>query len=85
MNIDPVALSQLPFAAFLIALGLAVGWTGMQKMWVWGRELAKSEAEVAEWKAIATKATDTASVQSAQITKLTDMVDALTKVVGGRA
>ncbi len=74
-SLDPTALAQLPFAAFLLLLAVL----GSRGVWVWGRELAKSEREVAEWKGLATKVTETAATQGAQITKLTDLVDTLSR------
>lgn len=79
-TIDPQALSQLPFAAFLIALALTIGTLGWRQVWVWGRELDRSEKETADWKAIATKMTETNVAQAAQITTLTQSVELLTRI-----
>ena len=83
-NFDPAALAQLPFAAFLILLGVMVVWTGSRSMWVWGRELTRCEKSEGEWKVIATKMTETNVVQAAQITALSDSVALLTALVQAR-
>jgi hypothetical protein len=79
--IDPKALADLPFPTFLIALALSVAGLGWRQVWVWGRELSKSEKECDDWKAVATKMTETNVVQAAQITQLAESVALLTSLV----
>ena len=80
-SVDPNAIAQLPFAAFLILLGLSIGGLGWRQVWVWGRELETSRTSENEWKTIATKMTETNVTQAGQITQLTQSVDLLTKLV----
>lgn len=82
---DPKQLADLPFAAFLIALGLAVFgilWRGVLR---WEREVLKAEASEAKaWKAADTSTENTIK-QAGQIESLTESVERLTRVVEHRA
>jgi hypothetical protein len=84
LNLSPQELAQLPFAAFLILLGSTVFTLGWRQVWVWGREKTDAQKERDEWKAVATKMTDTNIVQANQITQLTQSVALLTDLVKDR-
>ncbi len=77
MNIDPVALAQLPFAAFLILLGLSIAWSGAKSVWVWGRELTEVRTDRDYWKQLAIKAAETNAKYADHVEQLTSVMESL--------
>lgn len=82
---DPTALAQLPYVAFLIVVGGGVFTLLATGRLRWDREIKAAEEQVAkaersegEWKAIATTSTATAADQSQQIQRLSTTVATLT-------
>lgn len=76
---DPNAIAQLPFVAFLLVVGGTVFGMLARGVLRWNREViveqaiaAKSEKSESEWKAIATSLTATVSQNAEQIKALTD-------------
>lgn len=88
MTLDPAALAQLPFVAFLIVVGGGVFTLLATGKLRWDREIkvaeaaqAKAEAGEADWKAKATKMVEVNDVQGQQIKSLTESVATLTRIL----
>lgn len=79
---DPREIAQLPFAAFLILLGITFFGLLGRGILRWERDVTKAEKSETEWKDIAKTATSTAAAQGEQITKLTELVEAISRSRG---
>jgi hypothetical protein len=84
VSLDPIALAQLPYVAFLLVVGGGIFTLLATGRLRWDRELKKAEAETVEvrvdrdyWKALALKGAETNAKYADHVEQLTSVVEAL--------